>query len=252
MTRLVAAFSLLMLASVAHAGPLPPDKQNYIGEWEGHGVSLTITPAGSVKVHKESGGFSKSFEGLFAGFDGNDLKVSVVISSFTVHIQEPPYLDRGVWLMTVEGAKVLRKDLSDPATGSRKSTYEGKLRDGFVAKGISVKSIFCPEDVAHKDLFACVLTTALGDVFPVKCVIDAKGTLDYQVDAALLDQKALQGFIVENFQKKPGVKVDAQCPGPFILKKPADVFECRANHGKKIYPVKVTVKDVQGNVSIDY
>jgi hypothetical protein len=106
---LALTIALAFTFTAAHAAPIPPDKLAYVGEWEGHGVTLIVTESGSVTLKKAYGGSNTSMSGLFSAFEGNDIKVSVFVTTFTVKIQEAPYQDRGVWLMTVEGAKVLRK-----------------------------------------------------------------------------------------------------------------------------------------------
>jgi len=253
--RPLALCAVLLTARLAAAAPIPEDKQAYVGEWEGHGVTLSISAGGQVAFEKASGAFSRKLSGFFTGFDGNDLKMNALITTLTIKVQEPPHQDRGVWLMTVEGAQVLKKPAGGPAEAGgpgRRARVTQAIETDFTHKGVAIKKLFCPSDAEDKSLFVCLLTTALGDTYPIKCTFNAMGTLDFAVDCALIDGARLEQSIAKLFLGKPGIKVEAKCPGRGIMKKPGESFACTAAAGKRTYAVKITVKDIAGNVSIDY
>jgi hypothetical protein len=253
--RNLVAIGVLLASFQTWAAPIPEDKRALVGDWEGHGINLTITEGGQITFKKQSGSFSKSISGFFTGFEGNDLKVNAFITTLTIHIQEPPHQDRGVWVMTVEGDKVLKKPSAPAAPdvpGGRRERITAAIKRDMEGKGVPVKSLFCPSDAENKDLFACILTTDVGDVFPVKCIIDAKGTMRFESEAALIDPKVLEKAIVDMFAKKPGGKADVTCLKGTIMKKVGASFGCIAKNKGRDYPVKVTVKDIAGNVHIEY
>ena len=246
---IVVSLFLTSLASLAGAVPVPPDKQAYVGEWTGNGVELSIGADGSVSYKQQAGSFSKSLSGKLIEFVGPSLRVDALIIKGTVTVDEPPHEDRGVWVMTVGGAKVLRK----PPHLARHQRAEAALRDHYKKANVAVTKVVCTADADRADSFACVLMTELGDSFIIKCVADAAGDMSWKIDGvALLDSAKLVAFIERMHADKRHEKLTAHCPAGMIMKRVGSVFTCDGVTASRTYKVSITVKDVTGNVSIDY
>jgi|GEM_PF-2975072 len=249
MKNLLTLLTLLGLTGVAAAVPVPADKQAYVGEWTGNGVELSISAGGAVTYKQTNGAYSKSLSGSLIEFVGPSLRIDAFIVKGMVNVEEAPHEDRGVWVMTVGGAKVMRK----PPTLLRHQRAEVAIRDHFRNLHVAVSKVLCTADADSADVFACVIQTDLGDSFVTKCAIDAKGTMDWKVsDVALIDGTALVAFIEKMHADKFHAKMVAKCAPGIIMKRVGTKFTCDGVAGPKTYKVTILVKDTAGNVSIDY
>ncbi len=242
-------FLCLLLATPAGAVPVPPDKQAYVGEWSGNGCELSITADGGVSYKQSSGTFSKSLSGQLIELVGPSLRVDALIIKGTITIDEAPHEDRGVWVMTVAGAKVLRK----PPRLARHQRAEAAIREHYKRAKVAVTKVVCTADADRADAFACVLMTDLGDSFVIKCTADAAGEMSWKIEgAALLEADKLSAFIERSVADKVHEKVKAECPTGVVMKRVGAVFQCVAVTPTRKYKVSVTVKDPAGNIGIDF
>src|SRR5215831_19482809 len=60
------------------AKPLPPEKAQYAGDWQGLGMSLIITPDGSVAYRRLKGGGSVSVNGPINRYQGDNFCVGMI------------------------------------------------------------------------------------------------------------------------------------------------------------------------------
>ena len=143
------AMSLLLFALLAcsggdtkdsSAGPIPPDKKDYIGHWRGTlpdgSFMLSISSDGTVNYERKEGSSSKRISsGKIKKFIGNDFEVEAFIVSTTFKVEKPPFRDGSVWKMVVDGVEVSRKDTSasDSSSSNEKST-ELKLTNAEMRK----------------------------------------------------------------------------------------------------------------------
>jgi len=97
------------LAIVACEGqPLPTERGDYAGMWRGDGVELRIDLDGTVSYRRRSGTGTVSIDGPLQGFDGDDFVVGVMVVKTTFDVGAPPQQREGRWVMTVDGAELVR------------------------------------------------------------------------------------------------------------------------------------------------
>lgn len=100
---------LLVLVLAGCSKPLPPEKAAYAGEWQGLGMSLMITPDGSVAYKRMKGGVTTSVDGPLKEFQGNNFLVGLGPLTTTFVVSVPPHEAGGVWKMTVDDVELTRR-----------------------------------------------------------------------------------------------------------------------------------------------
>lgn len=106
---LVALLGFLSLACSALQGkPVPPDKQGYVGEWNGVGMTLTLTADGGLAYERTGGSGNTSVNAPVQawGTDTFDAGIGPIKTTFKVNV--PPHDDGGTWKMTVDGVELTR------------------------------------------------------------------------------------------------------------------------------------------------
>ena len=88
--------------------PVPADKMNYVGEWEGPGIYLQITADGRVKYKRIQKGMTKSLEAPIRRFEKDDFVVGIPGMSTTFMVNTPPYKEHGQWKMVVDGNTLIK------------------------------------------------------------------------------------------------------------------------------------------------
>jgi hypothetical protein len=83
-------------------------KTDYIGTWEGGGVTLKIDSTGHVDYEKKEPGSSEALHGSLS-FDGGDMVVDVLVMKRHLHIDTPPHLDGTRWVMKIDGEEIERR-----------------------------------------------------------------------------------------------------------------------------------------------
>lgn len=116
MTRTRFSFAILLLLALltACAKPLPADRQAYVGDWRGNGVSLLITEDGNVVYHRRDGDTSVSLDLPMKGFDGDDFEVGIGPLVTRFDVGQPPKEVDGEWTMEVDGRMLRRVDEGTP------------------------------------------------------------------------------------------------------------------------------------------
>lgn len=106
--------SLLLALPVLLAGcalAVPPDKADYIGEWEGETAYLIITPGSFVRYEQHQGRFlGRAVEGSLRGFKGDNFAIGFGPFATTIIVNKPPYMDGDDWKMVVDGKELIRID----------------------------------------------------------------------------------------------------------------------------------------------
>ena len=100
------ASCLLLLA--ASAEPLPKDKLEYAGEWQGGTTRLVISPGGQCEYERRSNGNSVNLNAPIQRFEGDDFVVVVGVFTTTFVVSKPPHLANGRWRMVVDGVELTR------------------------------------------------------------------------------------------------------------------------------------------------
>lgn len=128
------SFLAVLLTGVLMAAcsgiPLPADKANYAGRWQGVGMDLTITPDGGVDYKRVGGSGSVSVTAPIQKFEGDDFIVGIWFMTTRFKVDRPPFQDNGVWKMVVEGVELTRALAPVPRRGEQKA--EG--RDGRASR----------------------------------------------------------------------------------------------------------------------
>lgn len=101
-------FSLLIIVlfSISCARPVPPEKLNYVGEWQSKEMYLLILQDGSVKYKRLKGGGTSEVTGPLKEFQGDDFVVGIAFINTTFIVSKPPYQENGVWKMVVDGVEL--------------------------------------------------------------------------------------------------------------------------------------------------
>ena len=106
--------NLLGLFTGGAAAGIPADKQNYVGQWSGDGVELSVGADGEVRfreshtVHTEDGTSTKarSVSGPIARWEGNGFVVGTMGSETPFRVDAPPGVGG---TMTVNGVALTRR-----------------------------------------------------------------------------------------------------------------------------------------------
>lgn len=102
------ALSVLVLSGCSDPAPLPADKANYAGHWEGDGVRIEITEAARVTYDRRKGAGNEHIEGPIAGWQGDSFVVGVMTQKTTFEVDQPPVKESGTWTMVVNDDTVYR------------------------------------------------------------------------------------------------------------------------------------------------
>jgi hypothetical protein len=106
----VLALALLIAALCACGQPVPPDKLDYVGEWQTKTMYLLITADGSVRYRRLRGGATTSLDGPLKRFERDNFEVGVGPFTTTFSVSKPPYEENGTWKMVVDGVELTRTD----------------------------------------------------------------------------------------------------------------------------------------------
>lgn len=89
--------------------PVPEDKLDFVGNWNGDGISLIIASSGSVSYTKVKGG-KVEINGPIQAFTDEFFEVGVGPVTTKFVIDSPPKLKDGKWHMKIDGNKLTRPE----------------------------------------------------------------------------------------------------------------------------------------------
>lgn len=98
-------FSFLFISC---SKPLPPEKINYVGEWQSKEMYLLILQDGSVKYKRLKGGTTTKITGPIKEFQGDNFVVGFAFIKTTFVVSKPPFQENGVWKMIVDGIELTK------------------------------------------------------------------------------------------------------------------------------------------------
>ena len=102
-----------LLAAVGCAQPVPADRSDYVGLWQGDGVRLLIQADGQAHYERVKDKRRTSINGPAHSFTTAGFKIGIGPLSAGFKVQSPPTLVDGAWRMTVDGRVLERVDLKD-------------------------------------------------------------------------------------------------------------------------------------------
>ena len=102
---------LLVALGGCKSEPLPVDKKDYAGKWEGSGISLEIFPDGIIDYKKVRGSSTTTINGPIKEFEKDDFVVGFWIITTTFVVQKPPFQEEKRWAMIVDGNLLYRVSL---------------------------------------------------------------------------------------------------------------------------------------------
>ena len=107
LTCVVLTLALFGWAGCKSVG-VPKEKSNYVGEWKGVGMSLTITADGGVAYERTGGSGNKKINAPIQAWSGNNFEVGVGPIATTFEVNKPPFQDGDVWKMIVDKVELTR------------------------------------------------------------------------------------------------------------------------------------------------
>lgn len=114
--RLTCCTALLLLLTHC-TSPLPADKRDYVGDWEGRGLRLRITGDGDLSYERTEGAVSKSVHAPIRTISTEAITAGVWPFKTVLRINRPPRRYAGQWRMMVDGVELHRGgvELAAPA-----------------------------------------------------------------------------------------------------------------------------------------
>ncbi|HEX3061090.1 MAG TPA: hypothetical protein VHP55_00415 [Usitatibacter sp.] len=104
-----AFLAFAMLALLAGCGePLPADKRDYAGDWQGVNMRLYIGSDGTVSYTRVRGASRTSINAGIQRFEGANFFVGVGPFATRFEVSKPPHRVGNAWKMTVDGVELTR------------------------------------------------------------------------------------------------------------------------------------------------
>ena len=111
MYRLI--FILLISALLVSCGkPVPPEKESYIGYWQGRNTLLEIKENGDVSYFRKEGEKITTIDSPLQKFDGDDFVIGILFFTSRFEVSTAPYIHpiSGEWMMVVNGVELTRNE----------------------------------------------------------------------------------------------------------------------------------------------
>ena len=105
---LIAAVFLLTVFLYGCGIRVPAEKADYVGEWEGPEMYLSIAPNGHVEYKRRQGRTETTISGPLQEFKGNDFLVGIPFLTATFVVSKPPYKEGDTWKMVVDGVELTK------------------------------------------------------------------------------------------------------------------------------------------------
>lgn len=107
------AFGLACSGMDFDISAVPPPGPEYVGAWEGPGITVTIEPDGQIEVHRRDGADTRVNMPAKVWTD-DAVEIGVGPLSTRYEIQEAPYQKDGTWIMVFDGVQVTRAATGQP------------------------------------------------------------------------------------------------------------------------------------------
>lgn len=102
---------LLLVASgmlAACKKPVPPEKSDYVGEWQNQSMYLLISQGGTVQYRRLNDSGTVTLDGPIKDFVGNDFEVGIGPMATTFVVSKPPYRQGEDWKMVVDRVELTK------------------------------------------------------------------------------------------------------------------------------------------------
>lgn len=103
---------LILVAAALLVGcskAIPKSKSDYIGDWHGPQMTLTIRADGRVSYERSEDNSSRSINAPIKEFEGDDFVVGIGPMDTTFVVSVPPHKTDGGWEMVVDGVTLTKK-----------------------------------------------------------------------------------------------------------------------------------------------
>jgi len=104
----MAALALALVFVGCSGIAVPSDKRDYVGKWEGPGVTLVLTTDRGVHYVNVKGTGKKEINAPLQSFSGDDFVVGAMGITTTFRVEKPPFEEDGAWKMVVDGVTLTR------------------------------------------------------------------------------------------------------------------------------------------------
>lgn len=88
---------------------IPADKLDYIGLWQGDGVSLQITADAKLNYSKKEGSNTTTLNVPISAFEGDNFKAGLMGMETTFVVSQPPTKKGGQMTMIVDGTLLKKR-----------------------------------------------------------------------------------------------------------------------------------------------
>src|SRR5205814_396790 len=89
--------------------PLPPDKRDYAGVWEGPQMQLLIGLDGKIAYARRKGSSTTKVQAPIKEFHADGFSAGIGPINTFFKVERPPHLEQGEWRMTVDGVELHRR-----------------------------------------------------------------------------------------------------------------------------------------------
>lgn len=97
-----------MLSPMAHAVPVPDDKDEYVGDWVGENMRLVIGKDGRIAYKRDSDGLRADVTIELKSFHSERFDAGVGFIRTTFVVSRTPYRDGSTMKMTVDGVELTK------------------------------------------------------------------------------------------------------------------------------------------------
>lgn len=100
----------LLSATAAWADPVPADRMDYVGAWQGKDMQLSLSKEGKIEYKRGRPNDQVNLSIDLKGFRGHDFEAGVAFVRTTFKVSKPPHRVGGKWKMTVDGVELTKEE----------------------------------------------------------------------------------------------------------------------------------------------
>jgi hypothetical protein len=96
------------LEEMAKLTPVPEERLDYVGIWEGDGMTLAVAAEGTVHYLRSDDDGTRRLEAPLVRFEGDDIVAGFAGIESRFAVEVPPHEGEDGWEMTVDGVRLVR------------------------------------------------------------------------------------------------------------------------------------------------